>query len=130
MKSHNMTQAVYENFTVSNDKGNELAFTGYLASESSHYDEGTGSLTKLRLFVTRNAELVYSIVTSSGEVRSRRFYSIKTDGELCKMYDGTTTLAIPLNMLYTAVFGLCGIDPTLAEEIRPALEKVLEAANG
>ena len=129
MKSQDKSQAVHETFTVSHDNGSEFTFNGRLASESSHYDEETGCLTKLRLFTTKDSGLVYSIVSSTGELRSRRFYTIKIDGDLCTMHDGITSLTIPLFMLYTAVFGLCDIDPSVAEEIRPALEKVLKAAN-
>lgn len=130
MKSQDKTTEVLETFTVSNDSGKELTFSGRLASESSHYDEEAGCLTKLRLFTTKNLGLVYSIVSSTGDSRSRRFYTIKIDGDMCTMHDGVNFITMPLFMLYTAVFGLCGIDPSVAEEIRPALEKVLEAANG
>lgn len=129
MNSQNSDKAAHEAFTVYSDNGKELTFSGVLASESSYFDEETGCLTKLRLFVTEESGLVYSIVSSSGDSRLRRFYVIKTDGEMCTMNDGNTSLNIPLDMLFIAVFGLCGIDPSRAEEIRPVLEKVLQAAN-
>ena len=39
-------------------------------------------------------------------------------------------MTLPVDLLFTSVFGLCGIDPALAEDLRPVLEEALYAANG
>lgn len=130
MKSHNKEKPSGESFTLYNDNGHELTFSGVIASESSYFDEETCCLTKLRLYVTDDSALVYSIVSGAGDKKLRRFYVIKTDGTLCTMNDGATSIVIPVDMLFTAVFGLCGIAPDRADEIIPVLEKTLRAVNG
>lgn len=129
MKSDGTTQTTHETFTVYNDKGKELTFRGVLKSEKNYFDEETECLTRLRLFVTDESSLVYSVITGSGESKTRRFYHIKAIDGLCVMSDGSNSLTVPVDMLFTAVFGLCDIDPSRAEEIRPVIEQVLRAAN-
>lgn len=129
MDSNKKSSAVGEEISLKSDNGTELSFQGRLFSESSYFDEASSSLTRLRLFVADEGFLVYSIVSGAGQERMRRHYSIKVKEDLCLMNDGVNSINLPVEMLFTAVFGLCGIDPEMAEELRPAFEESLRAAN-
>ena len=120
------TGAVTEKFFLRNsDNGAELIFCGQLYSESSYYDEETTTLTRLRLFMTDTGDQVYSIVSGSGTHKNRRHYLVSIVDTHCRVSDGIQTLTLPVEMLFAAVFGLCGIDPERAEELRPAFEENL-----
>ena len=112
------------------DNGAELYFSGKLYSESSYYDEETATLTRLRLFVTDNGEQIYSIVSGSGSEKTRRHYVVAPEGEFYRVSNGIQTLTLPLEMLFAAVFGLCGIDPDRADELKPAFEENLRMIVG
>ena len=116
------TGALTEKIFLRSDNGAELYFCGQLYSESSYYDEETATLTRLRLFITDTGEQVYSIVSGSGTQKHRRHYLVSAMGQRCRVSDGVQTLVLPVEMLFAAVFGLCGIDPERAEELRPAFE--------
>ena len=124
------TGAVTEKVFLRSDNGAELYFYGQLYSESSYYDEETEMLTRLRLFVTDTGEQVYSIVSSSGTHKKRRHYLVSAMGPHCRVSDGVQSLTLPVDMLFAAVFGLCGIDPERAEELRPAFEENLRMIIG
>lgn len=122
--------AVTEKFFLRSDNGAELYFNGQLYSESSYYDEETATLTRLRLFITDTGEQVYSIVSGSGTDKNRRHYLVSVIDKRCRVSDGIQTLMLPIDMLFAAVFGLCGIDPNRAEELRPAFEENLRMLIG
>lgn len=126
--SNTGTGTLMERFFLRSDNGSELSFHGQLYSESSYYDEEAAALTRLRLFVTREKELVYSIVSSSGPQKTRRHYTVVPLGDLCRISDGMQTLTLPADMLFAAVFGLCGIDPERAEELKSGFEENLRMA--
>ena len=130
MDSKVMEPSLGEKVTLKSENGTELTFTGRLFSESSYYDQDTTHLTRLRLFVTEEKELVYSIISGSGNEKTRRYYTVAVEGSLCRMSDGVLSINVPVEMLFSAVFGLCGIDPARAEELRPLFEENLRAANG
>ena len=121
---------VSESVTLQGDNGAKIAFRGRLFSESAYYDEEAVGITRLRLYVTDDAAHVSSIVSGSGEQRSRRHYTVRPHGRMCSMSDGRQSLTLPVDLLFTSVFGLCGIDPSLAEDLRPAFEEALYAVNG
>jgi hypothetical protein len=129
MDSKATAPAVGERVTLKSENGTELTFTGRLFSESSYYDQDTAHLTRLRLFVTDSKELVYSIISGAGTEKTRRYYTVTVEDELCLMSDGVLSIRLPVDMLFSAVFGLCGIDPSRAEELRPLFEENLRAAN-
>lgn len=114
-----------EQIFLRSDNGAEIYFRGRLYSESSHYDEVSATLTRLRLFITDSQEMVYSIVAGSGTGKTRRHYVLAPEGDLYRISDGIHSLVLPLEMLFAAVFGLCGIDPDRAEELKPAFEENL-----
>ncbi len=122
--------ALTEKVFLRSDNGAELYFQGRIFSESSYYDDETATLTRMRLFVADNGSQVYSIVSGSRTNKTRRHYVVTTDGDMCRMSDGIQILTLPVEMLFAAVFGLCGIDPDRAEELRPAFEENLRLANG
>lgn len=127
-KSNNM-HSLMEAIVLQNDNGKELQFTGKLFSESRFFDEESKTLTILRLYLSREDLLIYSIVTGAGENKSRRFYTVKVNNDECIMSDGTQTMCVPVEMLFASVFGLCGIDPNRAEEFKPMIEETLKAVN-
>ncbi|MDL2267052.1 hypothetical protein LJC46_03580 [Desulfovibrio sp. OttesenSCG-928-G15] len=124
------TDTFSEEIILRNDSGTELRFCGRLYSESSYYDEETATLTQLRLYLAINGEQVYSIVSGSGHEKYRRFYTVAQEGELFRISDGFNTLMLPLEMLFASVFGLCGIDPTRAEDLKPEFEETLRVTVG
>jgi hypothetical protein len=116
-----------DNVMLRSDNGAELFFRGRLFSESSQYDEETGTLVRLRLFETDHGEQVYSIISGVGTNKRRRHYIISAEGEYYRLSDGVQTMLMPLELLFAAVFGLCGIDPSRAEELKPAIEEGLRS---
>lgn len=126
----NTTKGEYEAIVLRGDNGSELHFHGKLFSESSYYDEESATLTRLRLFLTDRNEQVYSIISGSGEEKTRRHYIVTQDGDNYRISNGLQTLTLPLEMLFASVFGLCGIDPERAEELKPAFEENLRMIVG
>lgn len=129
-----MPNAVADTFSekifLRGDNGAELYFCGKLYSESSYYDEESATLTRLRLFITENGEQVYSIVSGSGPEKTRRHYTVAQEGDFYRISNGIQTLTLPLELLFAAVFGLCGIDPSRAEELKPEFEENLRMMTG
>lgn len=115
----------FERIVLFNDNGVELRFNGRLFSESSYYDEDSASLTRLRLYVSDQNEQVYSIVSGTGTEKTRRYYVVAQEGDAYRISNGTHALRLPLDLLFASVFGLCGIDPDRAEELRSDFEESL-----
>ena len=117
-----------EKVTLTLDNGASLSFSGRQFAGGSWYDEETGVLTRQNLYVTESNEHVYSIVSGSGQTRSRRAYQVALSGEQCHISDGHSEMTIELEMLMLAVRALSGLD----KEEAPAMEVVedtLRAAN-
>lgn len=126
-----MDNAFAEKIVLRNDNGKELAFTGRMFSESSYYDEQTSTLTRMRLYATDDGRHVYSIVSGAGAEKSRRNYIVRPGRDMCEISDGTNpSMVLPTELLFSAVFGLCGIDSDRAEELRPALKETLRLISG
>jgi hypothetical protein len=125
-----VTSAFPEKVSLRSDSGAELFFRGKLYSEISFYDEETETLTRLRLFLSENGEQVYSIVSGSGAEKTRRHYTVAQDGDLYRISNGIQSLSLPLELLFAAVFGLCGIDPERADELKPDFEENLRMIAG
>lgn len=116
-----------EEFTLPGYGDGSLSFTGRLFSEGSFFDEEQGSLTRLRLFALDEKRLVYSVVSGSGEGKDRRVYQLKVDQDFCQIDNGRQRITLPVDMMFTAVFGICGLAPGQETEIRAALEESLSA---
>lgn len=119
-----------DKINLQSDNGAEFAFYGRLVSESSFFDEDSGALTRLRLFATENGEHVYSIVSGAGAGKKRRNYMIANEGEFYRVSDGVQTLLLPPELLFAAVFGLCGLDSEKAQELMPAFQENLRSMTG
>jgi hypothetical protein len=120
----------FEQITLLNDSGVECTFNGRLFSESSYYDEDSMTLTRLRLYISDQNEQVYSIISGSGQEKTRRYYVVAQEGELYRISSGAHTLRLPLDILFASVFGLCGLDPHRAEELKPDFEESLRMIVG
>ena len=120
----------FEQITLLNDSGGECTFNGRLFSESSYYDEDSMTLTRLRLYISDQNEQVYSIISGSGQEKTRRYYVVAQEGELYRISSGAHTLRLPLDILFASVFGLCGLDPHRAEELKPDFEESLRMIVG
>ncbi len=117
-----------DDIVLHSDNGASLHFKGRLFSESTCFDDATGALVRLRLFSMQGGGQVYSIITTAGSQKHRRYYVMRPIGELCEVSDGVQTITLPVEMLFNAVFGLCGIDPSQAESLRPSFEESLKSA--
>ncbi|MDR2162289.1 MAG: hypothetical protein LBO77_09160 [Desulfovibrio sp.] len=124
------THSFVEKVVLRSDNGSQLQFQGKMFAESSYFDEQTARLTRIRLYVADNGRHVYSIVSGSGEKKNRRHYEVLPGRDSCRISDGVQTLTVPTDMLFASVFGLCGIDPARAEELRPSFEENLRLAAG
>lgn len=123
--------AEFEKMFLRSDNGAELHFNGRLYSEISYYDEDSASLTRFRLFLTDENEQVYSIVSGAGPNKTRRHYVVAREAdEYYRISNGQHTLVLPLELLFASVFGLCGIDPQRAEELKPDFEENLRMIVG
>ena len=122
------TSIFAEKVFLHSDNGSKLYFKGRMFSESSYFDEQTSTLTRVRLYATDDGRHVYSIISGDGAEKSRRYYVVTPGMETCQIGDGIHSLTVPTEMLFAAVFGLCGIDPELAEDMRPSFEENLRLA--
>ncbi len=118
-----------ESFTLQNDVGSDFSFTGRLFSEASFFDEESGGITRMKLFVTSDSRMVYHIVSGAGEEKSRRLYVLQSENGLCRINNGRHDFTLPADMLFAAVFGLCRINPDQAEDLRESMDECLKAAN-
>ena len=123
--SNPSTGTVHTAYTLRSDNGSVLNFSGQLYCESSYYEEDSSTITRLRLFLTDAGEHVYSIVSGSNTCKTSRYYQVSAQGENCRLSDGVQTLHLPGDLLFAAVFGLCGIAPDRAEELRPVFDEAL-----
>lgn len=123
-----MAESLQEH-SVRNDAGNEFRFHGKLFSETSYFDEEQGALTRLKLFVAGDGRQVYSVVSGSSSAKSRRFYVMRIENDMCHISNGAQEITLHTDMLLTAVFGLCGIDPGQSDTLRAFLEDSRKTAN-
>lgn len=117
-----------ENVTLHLDNGVEMSFSGRQFAGGSWYDDETGRLTRQNLYVTETNEHVYSIVTGSGQARSRRAYKVALEAERCVISDGRSEMTMNLDMLMLAVRALTGLDKDEAPTM-DVVEDTLRAAN-
>lgn len=120
----------HEDFCLAGYNGGNFEFTGRLFSEGSFFEAENGTLTRLRLFAMQDGRLVYHAVSSSGnmgENKERRVYVLTVDGELCHMDNGRQSVTLPMDMLFAAVYGLCGMDASQEEDLKVTLQESLRA---
>ncbi|MDR2801436.1 MAG: hypothetical protein LBB52_09300 [Desulfovibrio sp.] len=107
-----------EKIFLRGDNGAEFQFTGKQYGGTSYFDEETGTLTLLRLYITENREQVFSFISGSELEKRRIFYIVSKDGEMYRISNGIQTLTLPEDLLFATVFGLCGINPEQEEEFK------------
>ncbi len=116
---------VQEDFVVGGYNNGDLKFKGRLFSEGSFYDEDNGILTRMRLFVLAEKSLVYSVVSGAGEDKERRCYVLSMENDFCKINNGITKIVLPVEMLFTAVCGLCGLSDEHEDELKETFEEAM-----
>ena len=104
-----------ENITLRLENDAVLSFRGRLFSEAVWNDEESGIFTHQKLYVTDKGEQVY-VIRKGGERRLCRAYRVSLRGDRCLIYNGRSTLELPLDLLMLAVRTLCGTDDPLALE--------------
>ena len=104
-----------ENITLRLEGDAVLSFRGRLFSEAVWNDEESGVFTHQKLYVTDQNEHVY-VIRKGGERRLCRAYRVSLRGDRCLIYNGRSTLELPLDLLMLAVRTLCGTDDPLALE--------------
>ncbi len=114
-----------EEFTLQGYQGGDFSFRGRLFSEGSFFDEDSRTLIRLRLFAMADNRLVYSVVSGSGKHKDRRVYVLRVENDVCHIDNGSQNLTLPLDMLFSAVFGLCGLADGRESDLRAALEESL-----
>ena len=123
-------QDLYTKQTLPNDEGTDISFCGKLYSETAFYDEDSGSITRVKMFLTDDSRHVYSFVSGSPAEKSRRAYTLRFEDELCFLGNGTQEMPLPVDMLLDTVFSLCHLDPAEGDAIRTLLEDSRKAVNG
>lgn len=119
-----------EEFCLAGYNGGNFEFTGRLFSEGSFFEAENGTLTRLRLFAMQDGRLVYHVVSSGGgmgESKDRRVYVLTVEGEVCHIYNGRQSISLPMDTLFAAVYGLCGMDASQEDELRATLQESLRA---
>ena len=119
----------HEEFVLQGYNNGELHFRGSLFSEGSFFDEESGALTRMRLFMLGDRRIVYSVVSGAGEHKDRRIYVLKIEGDMCSIDNGQMSISLSQEMLFAAVFGLCGLDESREQELRSAFEESLRVAS-
>ena len=119
----------HEEFVLQGYNNGELHFRGRLFSEGSFFDEESGALTRMRLFMLGDRRIVYSVVSGSGDQKDRRIYVLKIEEDTCSIDNGQMSISLSQDMLFAAVFGLCGLDESREQELRSTLEESLRAAS-
>ncbi|MDL2285411.1 hypothetical protein LJB93_01550 [Desulfovibrio sp. OttesenSCG-928-F07] len=121
------TTGAMEEFTLTGYNNGSLTFTGRLFSEGSFFDSESGSLTRLRLFAMEDNRLVYYVVSTENGEKDRRVYVLTVDSEVCRIDNGQQSIVMPMDLLFSAVFGLCGMEESQQEELRSTLQESLRA---
>ena len=117
-----------EEFTIGGYNDGNLCFKGRLFSEGSFFDEEHRSITSLRLFAVGASRFVYSVASGSGSHKERRAYVLNVQGEMCDIDNGINNICLPLEMLFSAVFGLCGVNSAQDEfGLKATMEECLRA---
>lgn len=117
-------------FSLANDVGADMEFTGLLCSENTYHDHESGTVTKQRLYMTDTKDQIYSVVVYDGVNKDQRVYKMRVEDDTCRIDNGLFDVALDLSLLASVVRGLCGIDGTAhAEEFFSTMVENLRAAN-
>ena len=114
-----------ERMTFQLDNGARFEFLGRLFSEAVWCDEDSGLMSHQKLYVTDRHEQVYVIQRSVRGRQSCRAYRIILRGDRCVMFDGRSTMEMPLDLIMLGLKALCGAEDGMALE---QAEEMLRAA--
>lgn len=114
------------NVVLQNDLGGEIEFEGYPYAQTSFYDDRTGVLTKQELFAVKDGRQAFSIVAVDGDIRSRRAYLVRREGEMCHIDDGRGELSVPMESIMDFARMLLEID---ADCVRRLQTKQVKSVN-
>ena len=120
--------ASFEEISLPLDNDTRMTFLGRQYAGGSWFDEESNTLTRQNLYVMDSGEHVFSIITGSGQQRSRRAYRVVLDGDTCVIHDGRNEITIGYDMLILAVRSLTGLDQDAAPGM-DMIEEILKAAN-
>lgn len=116
-----------EEFTLKGFSDRELSFKGRLFSEGAFFDEQKSSLTRMRLFAMEDKRLVYYVASGNGDSKETRVYVLTVEGDICHIDNGRQQISLPVDLLFTAVFGLCGLEEGCEGSLRAAFNEGLRA---
>ena len=122
-------QDAYTQQTLPNDGGAAVSFYGKLYSETAFYDDDSGTLTRIKMFLTDDGRHVYSFVSGSPAEKSRRAYTLRFEEELCFLGNGVQEIPLSIDMLLDTVFSLCHLDPAEGGAVRTLIEDSRKAVN-
>lgn len=114
-----------EQISLNLEDGATLSFRGRLFSEAVWNDEDSGTFTHQKLYITDRNEQVY-VIRKGGARQLCRAYRVSLNGERCIIYNGRSTMELPLDLLLLAGRTLCGVeDDSMLEQA----EEMLRAAS-
>ena len=118
-------------FSLPNDVGADMEFTGILCSENMYHDHESGTVTRQRLFMTDTKDQIYSVIVSDGMNKDQRVYKMRVEDDVCRIDNGLFDIALDVSLLSSVVQGLCGLNSeSKAEEFISTMVDNLRAANG
>ena len=118
-------------FSLPNDVGADMEFTGVLCSENMYHDRANGTVTKQRLFMTDTKDQIYSVVVSNGITKDQRVYKMRVEDDVCRIDNGLFDIALDVSLLTSVVQGLCGVtSEAKTDKFISAMVENLRAVNG
>ena len=115
--------------TLSNDMGGSISFEGRLLSENSFFDQDSGMLTRQKLYLTKDGDQAYHIVSTVGDAKEKRAYLLRREGKNCIIFNGSSRMVLNTVDLLLVVKGLCGIkNADQARQFLEPLEDLVEPA--
>ena len=115
-----------ERMTFQLDNGAQMEFLGRLFSEAVWCDEDSGMVSHQKLYVTDRHEQVYVIQRRLRDRQICRAYRVTVKGDRCVMFDGRSTMEMPLDLIMLGLKALCGAEDGMALE---QAEETLRAAS-
>ncbi|MDR2504256.1 MAG: hypothetical protein LBD82_07765 [Deltaproteobacteria bacterium] len=115
----------FEHFSLPGYSGKNLEFRGRLFAESTSGDQEDGSPSRVRLFVTADKRLIYSLVSGVGKNKSRRLYILTKEDEVWRLDDGRQQISMPEEMFFILIKGICEITDEYCETFRSMLHDSL-----
>lgn len=109
--------------------GKELHFHAKLFSECSLFNDDNGEITRMSLYMLADKRLVYYMVSGNGKGKDARTYLIKVQDDFCDVDNGLMRMVLPSSLMFSVVFGMCGLGEGQEVEMKETLEQSLKAVN-